>query len=220
MSAYGNGGRPMRQMSTKAPSAPTPKPSTRANRRHLSILIGALAIYPLTAGCGGHRSTVTFPVTTPPQGPTSRANASRSVTPSPQTARDAAIAAYAAFYEAADKAILAPPEQARSIMRDYVTGEYLDWEIRQLMIHQTQHEEPWGKPVLHVTHVDLTATTAKIHDCQDASNAGLANAKTHQLIPRTRGTANRNLIADMTLGGDGQWRVSGLKQYPTACHAS
>ncbi|GAB3971284.1 hypothetical protein GCM10029978_046180 [Actinoallomurus acanthiterrae] len=105
-------------------------------------------------------------------------------------------------------------------MRDYVTGEYLDWEIRQLMIHQSQHEEPWGKPVLHVTRVDLTATSAKIHDCQDASNAGLANAKNHQLIPRTRGTASRNLIADMTLGGDGQWRVSGLKQYPAACHAS
>jgi hypothetical protein len=139
---------------------------------------------------------------------------------SPTSPTDAVIAAYQALFPAADKAIMSPPEQARAILQTYVAGDYLDWEIRQVMNHQAEHQEPWGKVVVHVTKVDMKTNTAKVHDCQDASNAGLADSRTHILIPNTRGTANRNLIADMTRGSDGRWRVTGLRQYDTPCHVS
>lgn len=170
----------------------------------------------LISGCGGHNTTAVLPSST------STAPAAGGSSTSPQgtsrSPRDAVIAAYKDFFGAAGKAITAPPEQARLILRNYVTGAYLDWEIRQIMTHQAEHQEPWGKAIVHVTRVELRSNTAKVHDCQDASNAGLSDARTHKLLPNTRGTANRNLVADMTREGDGRWRVAGLKQYRTACH--
>jgi hypothetical protein len=185
------------------------------SRLKTGAIAGGAALL-LIAGCGGHDTKAALPsstLATPvPGAPSASPPSSR------QAPGDAVVAAYKAFFEAAGKAITAPPEQARVILRDYVTGAYLDWEIRQIMIHQSEHQEPWGTAIVHVTRVDLKSKTAKVHDCQDASNAGLADARTHKLLPRTRGTADRNLIADMTREGDDRWRVAGLKQYRTACH--
>jgi hypothetical protein len=181
--------------------------------KRVSASSAALVLILVGGACGGHDPKVTLPSTTPLAPPSSGSA-------SPAAPTDAVIAAYTALFPAADKAILTAPEQARSILQIYVAGDYLDWEIRQVMSHQSEHQEPWGKVVVHVTKVDLKANTAKVHDCQDASNAGLADTRTHALIPKTRGTANRNLIANMTRGSDGRWRVTGLRQYDSPCHVS
>lgn len=184
---------------------------TRAKRLAASSAT-ALALAALAGACGDHDTKVTLPSTTPPVPPSGS-------TP-PVSPINAVIAAYTALFPAADKAILSPPEQARSILQNYVAGDYLDWEIRQVMSHQSEHQEPWGKVVVHVTKVNLKANNATVNDCQDASNAGLADTRTHALIKKTLGTANRNLIANMTRGSDGRWRVTGLRQYDSPCHVS
>ncbi|WP_141955425.1 hypothetical protein [Actinoallomurus bryophytorum] len=182
----------------------------------LRTAVAAASACLFIASCGGNdtrrllpRSTSTTP---------SHRISSFSTEDASQDSKDAATAAYKSFFDAAAKAITSPPEQARLILREYTAGAYLDWEIRQVMTHQANHQEPWGKPIVHVTQVDLQSNKARIHDCQDASNAGLSDTKTHQLVPNTRGTTNRNLVANMTRGDDGRWRVTGLKQYPSACH--
>jgi hypothetical protein len=134
--------------------------------------------------------------------------------------RNAVIAAYTALFPAVGEALRSPPERARSIMENYVTGSYLDFEIRQIVDHQARHLEPWGRTIVHVTKVELHQSTAKVHDCQDASNAGLADARTHQLVPQSRGNTHRNLIADLMLGSDGRWRLTNLRQYRAMCHAA
>ncbi|GLY86025.1 hypothetical protein [Actinoallomurus iriomotensis] len=182
--------------------------------KHLAYLATMIAFSLTAVGCdSGSSPKVALPSTAPPAAPSSGAA-------SPTSPTDSVVAAYQALFAAADKAIVSPPEQARAILQAYVAGDYLDWEIRQVMNHQAEHQEPWGKVVVHITKVDLKANTAKIHDCQDASRAGLADSRTHVLIPKTRGTANRNLIANMTRGSDGRWRVTGLRQYDSPCHVS
>lgn len=194
---------------------PTARPARRYRALKTTVLGIGLAV---SAACGGHGSRVTLPSTTPPAAPSAGSSSSGALV-SPHT-RDVVVAAYAAFLDAAKKAILAPSQQARRILQGYATGAYLDFQVRQVNAHQAAHEEPWGKAVIHVTKVDIAGSTATIHDCQDASHVGLADARTHQVIPQSRGTANENLVANMTLGSDGRWRVAGIKMYRAACHAS
>jgi hypothetical protein len=128
------------------------------------------------------------------------------------------VAAYTALFPAVSKALRGSSGQVRSTLQDYATSPYLDFEIQQIKSHQANGLEPWGATVVHITAVDITGNSAKVRDCQDASNAGLADARTHKLVPKSRGTANRNLVADMKLGGDGRWRVADLRLYQTPCH--
>lgn len=171
----------------------------------------ALALTLAGGACDGHDPKVTLPSTTPPTAPSSGPT-------SPLPPKDAAVAAYTGFLDADRRAVVAPRDQVRSILQNYATGGFLDFQVRQVAVHQAAHEEPWGKAIVHVTGVDIKKRSATVHDCQDDSNAGLANQRTHQLIPQSRGTANKNLIATMKLGSDSRWRVAGLKLYRTACH--
>jgi hypothetical protein len=192
--------------------------ASRSTKRFLAGIVG-LAVTLVASACGGHGSRVVLPSTSPPAGPTS-GSILPSSSASAATRQGAAVAAYTSFFPAVNQALQAPPEQARSILQGYAAGDYLDFEIRQVIDHQARHLEPWGKTVVHVTDVQLDRDKAKVHDCQDASNAGLADARTHQLVPQSRGNAHRNLIAAMKLGSDGRWRLTDLKQYRAVCHPS
>ena len=170
---------------------------------------------PLAAGCGGHDSKVVLP-------PASSASPSTVTTtpspsPSPATTKDAVVTAYKGTFLAVNQALQAPAERIRSILSGYVTGDFLDFQVRQLVDQQARHLEPWGNVVVHVTKVDVRGDKATVRDCQDASHAGLADARTHQLIAGSRGSAHRNLRAELTRGGDGRWRVSDLRQFKATC---
>jgi hypothetical protein len=193
--------------------------SASPRHRGLKASTAALTLAMIAGGCGGHGSKVTLPSTPPPAAP-SAASSSSSASASPATPKDAVIAAYTGFFPAINNALKAPPERIRPILQDFLTGWYLDYQIRQLVDQQAQHLEPWGHVVVHITNVEVQQSTATVRDCQDASNAGLANAQTHQLITASRGTAHRNLTAKLTLGSDGRWRLSELRQFKTACRAS
>jgi hypothetical protein len=179
------------------------------------LLAEVAVVLGLTAGCG-HGSTADLPTK---RAPSVGRLETRSASP-PMSPKDIASAAYAASFAAVNEALQSPPERIRSILSNYMTGEFLDFQIRQLLDEQARHLEPWGRVVVHITTVDIQQDRATIHDCQDASNAGLADAQTHQLVPELRGVAHRNLTAKLTLGGDGRWRVSNLTQFKGGCHVS
>lgn len=193
----------------------------RAPSRRLRPLVpvGSAMILLLAAGCGNHRPNVAFPAPTTSSASSTKPPISPSAS-SPPTAKEAVIATYTAFLDAANRAISAPHDQAYQILKKYASGDFLDFQARQIGVHQAAHEEPWGKVIVHITSVDMAGRAATVHDCQDDSNAGLADQRTHQLIPRSRGTANQNVVADMALRGDGQWRVVGLKLYRASCQPS
>lgn len=187
-------------------------------RIRLAACGGALAsTVALVTACGGeHDRDVPLPSSSTPAAPpaTTAPTPSRSGDP-----KQLVTAAYTGYMTAARKAVLAQPETVRGILRPYVTGPYLDWEVRQILLEQSANKEPWGTAIVHVGAIDLLGPKATLHDCQDASNSGLADSRTHQLIPNSRGVKNWNLVADMTLGSDGRWRVAGVKAAPGTCHA-
>jgi hypothetical protein len=86
--------------------------------------------------------------------------------------------------------------------------------LRQM---RSRHEESWGDVVLHIYLVQVNAVTARVGDCQDASGAGLADDRTHQLLPGTLGHRNSNLLATLTLGADARWRLSDIENSETPC---
>lgn len=183
----------------------------RKARRRTGIVAGCLIAVLITSGCGdqpAHNSSRRTVANPHPGEPTSARSQS------------AAIAAYRSFFPAVDRAMRSSPEQARAILRDFAMGGYLDFEIRQIVDHQARGLEPWGHAVAHVTRVDLSSTTATVHDCQDASQAGLADRRTHRLVPQSRGSTHRQLVAYLTLGRDGRWRLTDLIQQHTTCRAS
>jgi hypothetical protein len=218
-------------VSTPVPSIPSSAVSSVAVSRRLSVrpagtkdarslrrgfprLFTIGVAWLAVAACGGGGAKVhlpsSTPLSTPPRSP--------SPTSLARSGKAAVAAAYTALFPATDRALLARPEQIRAILQPYVTGDYLDLSVRGIIDEQARHLEPFRHVVVHITKIDIKQDTATVHDCQDASNAGLADARTHQLDPKTRGSAHRTLVAQMTLGGDGRWRVRQLRQFNTSCH--
>lgn len=176
------------------------------NRRPADGLV-CLALAFAMGGCGGGSSV-----------PLPSAATARPVPPTRSTSPEQAVrVSYIGFWDASDRALAAPPEQVRSILSGYSTGGYLDFQVRQIVLQQGEHKGPWGKVIPHIRAVDVAGSAATVADCQDAGNAGLADTRTHKLIPGTRGPKHRNLTAHLMQGKDGRWRVSDLKQFPQSC---
>lgn len=171
------------------------------------IFVGLLAAV-LASACGGGDPDVELP-----------AKSGAKATPATSSAspQEAIKAAYLASGEAYIRASRGLPEHARSILREYNTGWYLDFLIRRILTLETQHQELWGAPVRNVTHVSVSGRRGTLYDCQDARNSGLADSRTHQLLPGTQGTRNRQLVAQLSLGDDNKWRVTDIQQRKNPC---
>jgi len=74
-----------------------------------------------------------------------------------------------------------------------------------------------GHVIPHVTRVVVRGSLARVYDCQDASHAALANSRTGQVIPGTRGSAHTYLIASLARGSDGRWRLTSLAHVAVPC---
>lgn len=179
----------------------------------LRVLSTVLALGLASAGCGRGRSDANSSTRVSLGVASSRGQVS-------VHSKSAVIEAYRGFFPGVGRALQAPSDRVRGILTDLASGSYLDFEIRQVVDHQARELEPWGQPVIHITAVELRPVTATVHDCQDASHAGLADRRTHLLVPQSRGNAHRNLIAYLTLGGDQRWRLTDLVQHRAACHRS
>jgi hypothetical protein len=181
-------------------------------RRHYRLLAAvSIAGLSLTAGCGHEGARVTFPTVTPQASPPA---GSSSASP---TAQGAVKAAYLAFWDASERATQAPDDQVKATLQKYSTGSYLDFQTSQIISARKNNQEPWGKVVRHIGLIGVTGGKATVHDCQDASGAGLADTRTGKLIAGTRGPKQRNLIAYLVRGSDEQWRVYSLKQFKEPC---
>lgn len=77
--------------------------------------------------------------------------------------------------------------------------------------HQAQGVTLYGDPVERVTDVTVRGDQATVADCQDGSKAGQADARSGQ--PKNVGVARNPVVATLTRGTDGVWRVSQIR-YP------
>lgn len=202
-----------------APSATAPCARWPVWCHHIVAACGVIIVAAGGAGCssGSEPSdSVSVPSSPPLTAPSEGGGPATGV--SPALPRDVVIAAYHQYWDATRKAATVPEDQARALLQPVSTPKVIVDQIRGIRAVQGKHQEPWGKIVIRVYAVEVSGSTARLGDCQDTSGAGLADSRTHQLIPGTRGGAKPvNFSVKFERGTDRRWRVSSVRSVEAPC---
>jgi hypothetical protein len=127
------------------------------------------------------------------------------------------IAAYSAFFPALTAAEPQSQARAAATLAPYATQPYLGHVLAQMAWYRAHDEVAWGYLIPHVTSVQITAGQAIVRDCQNASNAWLVSTATGQVIPGTVGCVRTYLVAVLTRGSGGRWRLALLAHVAGPC---
>ncbi|WP_433498873.1 hypothetical protein ACQP1K_00445 [Sphaerimonospora sp. CA-214678] len=130
---------------------------------------------------------------------------------------DAVLKTYVKYWKVLSAAGKSSPEEGRALLRPYVQGAYLDHLVDGIRQMTEQGQEPYGEVVPRVKEVRVGEKRAEVTDCQDTSMAGMADRRTHQLIPGTTKKATANITASLEQSSDGRWRLTGLSMKEAAC---
>lgn len=178
----------------------------RARWRRLTVAVVPLVV--VLVGCDGSAS---------PAAPTATGGTSagqQSPATSPSTAgneRSAVEAAYRRFWAVSWDVDKQAPERWRQLL----AAVSVDPELTRLYAGtKAQHEagiQLYGQVVPRPSVTRLAQGRAEVKDCQDASNAGQADAASGKR--RTVGVARTPVAASLARGSDGVWRVSDVR-YP------
>lgn len=173
---------------------------------------GGALVSLIAAGCGGASAPTALPsrVRVPSVSP----SASGTTT---EAAAQQVIAAYTAFNQLDGTAERAAQGQARAMLAPYVAEPYLGHLLTEMATYRARNETASGYVVPHVTQVTVNNGGALVRDCQDDSHAALADSRTGTVLPDTTGSAQTNLVATLTRGSDGRWRLTALQQLDTSC---
>jgi hypothetical protein len=136
--------------------------------------------------------------------------------PSPAEAAQV-IAAYTAFFPALTAAEPQSQARAAAILAPYAAQPYLGHVLAQTAWYRAHDEVAWGYLIPHVISVQITGGQAIVRDCQDASNAWVVSTVTDQIIPGTVGYVRTYLVAVLSRGSDGQWRLALLAHLAGPC---
>ena len=178
-------------------------------RRVLILAVAAVAV--AAAACDGPPSPGASSVSS---GAGSRQpQATSSVTT--ESERTAVEAAYRKFWEVSwdvDK-------QPAVLWRPLLATVYVDPELTRLYAgtkaQNTAGIQLYGKVVPRPSVLRLAGGRAEVRDCQDASKAGQADARSG--TPKTVGVARAPVTASLVRGPDGVWRVSDVRYTGGSC---
>jgi hypothetical protein len=131
--------------------------------------------------------------------------------------RQEVMAAYAGYWQAGDEALNAGnARQARRILAQYAPAAALPGLIAALRQDWARHAVSYGSPVLHVLSVKIRGRRATVHDCVDLSQAGLRNARTGRVFPRSFGSPRADYYASLVRPGR-RWLVSNIVPVVAPC---
>jgi hypothetical protein len=197
----------------------------RATRRALASLLGGqrqharpgplgaiacLAALLAAAGCAG-QADVTLPARS------QRPAAAAVVTDPGLAAREQVISAYTGYWQANSAAVDAGnAAAARAVLAPYVTASAIPGFVAALRPDWAGHAVSAGSPALHILSITVTGSRALVHDCIDLSHAGLQNARTRKVYPRSFGSPHANFYADLVLS-QSRWLVSNLVPVVAPC---
>ncbi len=103
------------------------------------------------------------------------------------------------------------------MLAPYVAEPYLGHLLAGMARYRVRNETAWGHVVPHITEVTVNGGGALVRDCQDDSHAGLADSRTGAVLPHSAGSAQTNIVATLTRGSDGRWRMTALEQLDAPC---
>jgi hypothetical protein len=105
---------------------------------------------------------------------------------------------------------------ARALLAPYVTASAIPGFVAALRPDWAEHAVSAGSPALHILSIEITGDRALVHDCIDLSHAGLENARTRKVYPRSFGSPHANFYADLVLS-QSRWLVSNLVPVVAPC---
>ncbi|MGI5206154.1 hypothetical protein ACQEU6_31860 [Spirillospora sp. CA-108201] len=105
-----------------------------------------------------------------------------------------------------DRADSLPAESRKRELAAVMVEPQLSRVLQRIDKMKSQHIATYGRIIVHVKGVQLTADGATVSDCQDSHGSGLLNSVTQKKI--NRGVRQGNTKALLVKGADGKWRVS------------
>lgn len=136
-------------------------------------------------------------------------------TPSPVSDEEAVTVAYRSLYPLGQRAEQTEAASRRTILARVATEPLLSRMLRGIAALRATDRVTWGTPVVHAFEVKVEDKRATLHDCQDATRTGQADARTGRHL--THGKSRTHLVATLNRGEDGVWRVSTLEQLEKPC---
>jgi hypothetical protein len=182
-----------------------------ANRRGRQALAGWLtALTLVVAACAGQAAVALPRKAAAPTAPVALA------APSPPSVRDQVIAAYTGYWQALGQALdTQNAASAHAVLAPYVVAANIPLLISGFETDWARSEIQYGSPVPHILSVQVAGDHASVHDCADFSNAGVASARTGQVIG-SLGNPRVNMISTLVLT-HGRWLVSNQVPVVVSC---
>lgn len=135
--------------------------------------------------------------------------------PSSLSGGEAVVAVYRDLYSSGQLAERTPANGREPILARVAAQPLLNRMLRGIAALQATDRVTWGSPVIHTFNVAIKDDRATLHDCQDATGTGQADAKTGERL--THGKSGTHLVATLRKGKDGAWRISTLEQVKEPC---
>jgi hypothetical protein len=182
----------------------------RVTRQSWAGWLASLALVTAIAGCAG-QADAGLPSK-------SEAPGIAAVLTEPQlSAREQVLAAYTGYWQATSAAVDAGgAAAARVVLARYLTSSAIPGVIAAMRPDWADHAVSAGSPVMHILSIKITGGHALVHDCIDLSHAGLANARTGRVYPRSFGSERVNFYADLVRSRAG-WLISNLVPVMASC---
>jgi hypothetical protein len=180
----------------------------------LSVVVVATAV--LLASCDGARSQPGAASANATGGTGSRSGPGGGPPSSTADRRAAVEAVYREFWRVGrtfDRDY--PPDQWRAVLSRVAVDPLLSRALSGARLQRQNGTVLYGQVIPRPTVVSVSRGEARVADCQDASHAGQADAKTGK--PRTVGVARSPVKASLILGDDGRWRVSDVDYLGGRC---
>jgi hypothetical protein len=184
------------------PERPAATQRRRGPQRPLAALaVTAICLAPLLAACAGAAAQVKLPA----KPVAARAAAVTGQRPLPE--REQVIAAYTGYTDAMTAAFASRSQaEVRQLLAPYLDAAAIRSAIRAFGQAWAQDEVSYGHLVQHIIGVRISGAAAWVHDCDNASQSGLENARTGDIVQGSLGTTDENMVTRLNRV-DGHWVV-------------
>lgn len=178
----------------------------------LVALASAVLAPMLVAGCSGGNApapTSSPSLSAPPQAPSAPST-------SAQDQRQAVEAAYTQFWPRSLQVAQKPEDAWRDALAAVAVDPQLSTTLSGMRQQKAAGLTTYGEVTVRISSVEVAGATAKVVDCQDASHAGQADARTgdRKTVGVPRMPVHATLVRDTA---DGQWKVSQIDFPGGAC---
>jgi hypothetical protein len=175
-----------------------------------AVLAAGLA--PALAACSGAVAQVQLPAKA------AAATSAAAGTPAALTPRQRVVAALAGYTTALAQAEHSGSSAAaRRLLRPYLAANRIGGLVQSVSTIWIRGDAFYGQDVRHVLTVRIERGRAFVHDCDNTSGMGLADAASGQAMPGSAGVAHENLVTRLELVR-GRWQVESqlLEDVPCA----